>query len=434
MIHKLDIKNTGPSANFPEIEFGTRLNVITGDNGLGKSFLLDIVWWALTRKWPREVNPGITSGYKVLPSPSGEAEIAFTFDSVTTQKIYSSEWDSENRIWKGRPGRPASPGLVIYAQVDGSFAIWDPHRNYWKQIDGIDQQDRPPAYVFSAHEVWNGQQGPGESKTCRGLIEDWSTWQGEKGDAFEKLSQVLKTLSPGDSEPLIPGERTRIDLDDVRPMPTLKMPYGQDVPVVHVSAGMRRIIALSYLLIWAWKEHEQAARLLNKPTTSQVIFLVDEIEAHLHPKWQRRIIPALLEVVKTLVDPASVQIIATTHSPLVMTSIESRFDPALDRWLDLDLVQNGESGDSSVTLESRPLFHYGDANRWLTGNAFDLKYPVSEELESVLTQVESMMRNTESIDRTKWFEMDSRLKEMLSESDPFWIRWRYFFDKQGWQR
>lgn len=54
MIHTLRIQNTGPAPSLPEIEFGERLNLITGDNGLGKSFLLDIVWWALTRKWPGE--------------------------------------------------------------------------------------------------------------------------------------------------------------------------------------------------------------------------------------------------------------------------------------------------------------------------------------------------------------------------------------------
>ena len=28
-----------------EMELAPRLNLITGDNGLGKSFLLDVAWW-----------------------------------------------------------------------------------------------------------------------------------------------------------------------------------------------------------------------------------------------------------------------------------------------------------------------------------------------------------------------------------------------------
>lgn len=50
MLKELKIINIGPAD--AELEFGNRLNLITGDNGLGKSFLLDIAWWAMTRKWP----------------------------------------------------------------------------------------------------------------------------------------------------------------------------------------------------------------------------------------------------------------------------------------------------------------------------------------------------------------------------------------------
>ena len=36
-----------------EIHFKPRMNFLTGDNGLGKTFLLDIAWWVLTRTWAR---------------------------------------------------------------------------------------------------------------------------------------------------------------------------------------------------------------------------------------------------------------------------------------------------------------------------------------------------------------------------------------------
>ncbi len=50
MLKHLKLENVGPSSAM-ELEFGERLNLITGDNGLGKSFLLDIAWWSMTRKW-----------------------------------------------------------------------------------------------------------------------------------------------------------------------------------------------------------------------------------------------------------------------------------------------------------------------------------------------------------------------------------------------
>jgi DNA repair exonuclease SbcCD ATPase subunit len=54
MIKRLHLSNVGPCPDMPPVEFGGRMNIITGDNGLGKSFLLDTVWWALTRRWPAE--------------------------------------------------------------------------------------------------------------------------------------------------------------------------------------------------------------------------------------------------------------------------------------------------------------------------------------------------------------------------------------------
>ncbi len=47
------------------------------------------------------------------------------------------------------------------------------------------------------------------------------------------------------------------------------------------------------------------------------ILLIDEIENHLHPTWQRRVIPALLEHFPGL------QIFATTHSPFVIAGLEA---------------------------------------------------------------------------------------------------------------
>ena len=48
------------------------------------------------------------------------------------------------------------------------------------------------------------------------------------------------------------------------------------------------------------------------------VLLVDEIENHLHPAWQRRVIPALLETFPHM------QLIATTHSPFVVAGREAR--------------------------------------------------------------------------------------------------------------
>lgn len=41
MLKTLKIEGVGPAPKMT-LDFGSRLNLLTGDNGLGKSFLLDI--------------------------------------------------------------------------------------------------------------------------------------------------------------------------------------------------------------------------------------------------------------------------------------------------------------------------------------------------------------------------------------------------------
>ncbi len=83
-------------------------------------------------------------------------------------------------------------------------------------------------------------------------------------------------------------------------------------------------MALAYLLVWTWQEHLRACEIRGTKPAREVVFLIDEIEAHLHPQWQRRIVNALLDVMEALTETrsVSVQMIATTHSPLVLASAE----------------------------------------------------------------------------------------------------------------
>ena len=73
-------------------------------------------------------------------------------------------------------------------------------------------------------------------------------------------------------------------------------------------------------LLWIWyMAIEMADFYQNREdwSTQPAILLIDEIENHLHPTWQRRVIPALLEHFPGL------QIFATTHSPFVVAGLRS---------------------------------------------------------------------------------------------------------------
>ena len=70
MLEFLKLDNVGPASNM-ELEFAPRMNLLTGDNGLGKSFLLDVAWWALTGRWPWEVNRLMTPDYSYPTRSTG---------------------------------------------------------------------------------------------------------------------------------------------------------------------------------------------------------------------------------------------------------------------------------------------------------------------------------------------------------------------------
>lgn len=92
---------------------------------------------------------------------------------------------------------------------------------------------------------------------------------------------------------------------------------GRKVPHGQLPAG------LSALLAWVGDLLMRLDRLPWKddaPVSARsFVLLLDEVEAHLHPAWQRRVLP----MVETLFPKA--QIIAATHSPFVMHSASDAF-------------------------------------------------------------------------------------------------------------
>lgn len=431
MLESIRLKNVGPAPEM-KMDLAPRLNLITGDNGLGKSFLLDVAWWALTRKWPQDLNANLTSGYAARPTDvTKKATIEFEVESKTGKVKYESPYVPDDQAWKGKAGRPWNPGLVIYALAEGGFAVWDPARNYWKRQGNIDVQERLPAFVFSSKEVWDGLRVSVDGKPTQvsnGLVADWASWIREGRDDAKRMAAVLALLAPtsGD-ESLKPGtDFARLSVNDARDIPTVHMGYDQDVPILYASLGVRRIAALAYMLSWAWREHLIASKDVPANRTSRIVMLFDEVESHLHPRWQRAVMPAVLQVAETLTgneQGASVQVIAATHSPLVLASVEPLFDVDNDAWFDLDLE------GKKVELRKREYVRLGEVGNWLVSNAFDLKEPRSLDGERairaatvVLGAQKPLLEDIDAADRL--------LRTAgLPDIDPFWVRWEYFVEQ-----
>jgi len=413
MLKKLDLRGVGPARTFGPVEFSPRLNFITGDNGLGKSFLLDIAWWVLTRTWARD-----TAAVPHQDENKPSIDYAYT---KTTKGDFEDEifFDRSAQTWPVKQGRPPIPGVVIYAGVDGSFSAWDPARNYWQDKD-VQSFERLKAFNFTPEQVWKGLEGSGGIRHCNGLIHDWVLWQKGQDPAFSDLVKVLDALSPSGEEKLKPGEPVRVGLD-VTDYPSLRMAYGQDVPLIHASAGMRRIAALAYLLVWTWREHLLACKQTGHNPAKEIIFLVDEIECHLHPQWQRRIVPALLHVMRALTkDNVPVQLIVATHSPLVLASAEPDFDEEQDKIFNIQL-RNGQAH-----IDSELWAKQGDVVNWLVSDAFGLQQARSVEAEVAIEAAEAWMRGDKNHLPERLSDKEAINQELirvLPGSDEFWPRW-----------
>ena len=435
MLKSLELENVGPASRVM-LELAPRLNLLTGDNGLGKSFLLDVAWWALTHHWPQEVNWSMTSGFPARPRCRKEsAFIRFTGDGRI--RPVESEWkySQKDESWIGTRGRPWLPGLVVYAHADGSFSVWDPARNSWQRQDNTDIQGKwPAAYVFTEAEVWDGLRGHVDSRTipvCNGLLYDWSAWIGAKDDDNARImASVLRTLSPIGQNPdgvIEPGPLMRLSVNDSRYIPSINTTYAGSVPILHASSGIRRVCALAYMLVWTWSEHRIAADLRGEEASQRIIMLFDEVESHLHPRWQRSILPALLNIANELSGGIELQLVVTTHSPLVLASAEAWFEPEQDAWFDLDL----EGDPPQARLQRRSYTPRGTAGAWLTSEAFDLATDRgSVEAERAVLRARELLRQPEPpLDAV--MQAHKALRAVLPDVDRFWVRWSAFVERRG---
>ena len=105
--------------------------------------------------------------------------------------------------------------------------------------------------------------------------------------------------------------------DPVTQGPVVRFEDGHAAPWFDLSDGYHVFIALV-------ADIARRAVMLNEfdraeaPKQVEGVVLIDELDLHLHPRWQRTALPRLRDVFPKL------QLIITTHSPQVLSSIENR--------------------------------------------------------------------------------------------------------------
>ena len=183
---------------------------------------------------------------------------------------------------------------------------------------------------------------------------DYSSLKNDRKAArqLNSLKNVIAAMlpdvgDPGNIDILGPSQR-----DPARPSGVhVRTPYGS-VPLDQVSLGYRAMFAWTVDI--GWRLIERYSHNLN-PLHEPAIVLVDEIDLHLHPLWQRKVRETLVRHFP------KVQFIATAHSPLMAQSS-----------LDANVAVVRRSGDRAEIVNDPTVIRAWRLDQLITSDLFGL--------------------------------------------------------------
>lgn len=140
---------------------------------------------------------------------------------------------------------------------------------------------------------------------------------GRPRPGFEVVKQAILRCVPGGSQLTYDGDRDEIVVEiegEARPFGTLSDGQRSMVALV-ADIAVKALTQNAFLLPpdELSPEDQEHARLLRE---TPGVVLIDEIDVHLHPKWQRRVVADLESTF-----PA-IQFVASSHSPFVIQTLE----------------------------------------------------------------------------------------------------------------
>ena len=121
------------------------------------------------------------------------------------------------------------------------------------------------------------------------------------------VRNAITAMVPGVSEP-------RIELRPLRFVVSVESGQAkrEELALDQLSGGYRIMLALVADLA---RRMAQGNPHLDDPLSSEAIVLIDEVELHLHPSWQQRVLTDLARIFP------NAQFIVSTHSPQVLTTL-----------------------------------------------------------------------------------------------------------------
>lgn len=404
----LVVRDLGPSMNLSEItlnhfrgvsrltvELDSKMTVLVGMNGVGKSSVLDALAIMLNQiqsLWlPDRTRPQYTpSIHKRSDIQIGQDDytlnLSFTLEDAIGQDILL-EHDfslSEATFLRGSPTFEGNKKFVVNQTLQSGK---DDLLVYYRQDRGFDDKGGTRATDTTTSLF-------GSLKAISQL-ESW--W--DRRDAEE--ARRVRDFDPNYRDPQLQAVRALIkEVDGFVGISfsSTSDPEGiyferRDGVRIHVSSlstGERSFIILLADLARRLQLSKPDAELHDIPA----IVLIDEIELNLHPSWQSKIISTLARVFQ------SCQFIVTTHSPQVVSSVESSHVRMLSR------------GSEGISV-SQPLRTKGQTSNYLLEGVFQ----AHERFPEIDLLIESFNNAIDDKDR---IEASRLLKEIMDkiEGDP----------------
>lgn len=310
-----------------EFEFLPGMNLLVGVNGVGKTTVLDSLRICLSRVLP-DIN--------AYASPKQTFEMGdISIEAQTLQVSCDFELKSQpfnllivkqrESIKENKPGSPRESVIEISDKETISPSIQElfPNRT--------SDKEKPFGLFFSTKRAIVTDKAVSSSATAGGLsaafseslssnrdfnlrlLADWFKVQetlGEERPIGLKHIAVLKKAV----ELFLPGfKNLRVEQIEEKSRFVIDK-NGISLNLYQLSDGERGV--LSMVLDLARRLSQANPTLDNPLDNGSAIVLIDELDLHLHPKWQRTIVENLARTFPNC------QFIATTHSPQIIPSLE----------------------------------------------------------------------------------------------------------------
>jgi len=353
-LKKITLTNYRSFDNFT-INFDENLTVIVAENGVGKTSVLDAVAVALS-PFVGGFDSGINKGFKqsdarlrILDADSNTImkDMESTYPVTVTAEAFIEE---ESFIWKRAltNDRKGSKTTVKDAQNI---------KNYAKKLQNIVRSDTresinlPIISFYGTDRLWNSKAFTNKEKSSsietqsrlwgyNRALEHASTYKAfndwfiaeSKAEYDALIEQIQKNSDTTDfsleesialtnireavNSCLTISQWSNIRYNSKFKAITVNHPKQGTVPISLLSDGVRSMLAMTADI--AYRCTKLNPHLDNAPKETKGIVLVDEVDLHLHPRWQQMVLPSLHKAFP------QIQFIVTTHSPQVLTTVSKK--------------------------------------------------------------------------------------------------------------